>query len=148
MPTPEQLRKLSEQGKKDKAKRDAAEAEGRKVAKAHMEAEKAKKDADKAKKAVANAEASMEWAANDGLSAVLVYHIERDDVVEFEEHSLGTGSKVDTVYNGEKHSCRGAAKIVIDHFKSKGFQVVIVAQDGPYDPEGPTPKEYYVKVGW
>jgi len=148
MPTPEQLRKLSEKGKAEKAKKETQAALIRKAELAKQAIEKLEKDQALAKQVISAAESAMEYAAEDGLNAVLIYHIERDDVVEIEGHSLGSGSKVDMRYKGETHAYQGVAKIIIDHFRNAGFEAAVVTKAGPPNLTGPSPNEYYIKVGW
>jgi phosphoribosylamine-glycine ligase len=145
MPTPQELRKISEAAALEKSKRAEKDFAKRQEEKAKREAELLKANQEKAKAAIAHAEDNMMVVAKEGLCAALVYLIDDNEIVEYELRSLGSGAKVDSP---DRYSCTGAAKMVFDHFKDTGYNVVIVSQLGPPDYDGHPTNKYYIKVGW
>lgn len=146
MPTPQELRKISEGAAKRKAEREELEKVKREEEKVKHEKEMVLLIQMKAEAAIDHAEANMTKAAEEGLSAALVYLIEPHEVAEASLRSLSSGAKVDSP---DRFFCAGSAQIVFNHFKSNGFNVVIVSQPVPAPrPEDPPHHKYYIKVGW
>jgi hypothetical protein len=145
MPTPEQLRRISQDSLIQKSIADKAKTKEVLAAKAKAEAEKTAKAQFQAQQAIAWAEENMEKVAREGLSAALVYRIGEDEIVEAELRSLGTGSIVDSP---DKFFYGGAARIIYAHFQEKGFNVMIHSEYGFPETAESNPKKYYIKVGW
>lgn len=145
MPTPQELRKISEAASKAKSKEQENDYAKRQEEKSKREAEADILAQEKAKAAIAHAEANMMTVAKEGLSAALVYQAEDYEVVEQALRSLHSGAKVDSP---DRFFCAGAARIVLNHFKDAGYNVVVVSHAGPVDAEGQATKKYYIKVGW
>lgn len=145
MPTPQELRKISEVASREKSQQEELEKTKRQEEKSKREVETALLAQQRAKAAILHAEANMTKVAKEGLSAALVYLIEPHEVAEANLRSLGSGDKVDSP---DKYFCQGAAKMVFDHFKDTGFAVVIVSKEVFPESEGAPCKLYYIKVGW
>lgn len=145
MPTPQELRKISEAASKVKDLQSTDDSAKLVEQQAKQKAELLIANQEKARVAIAHAEANMMAVAQEGISAALVYLIESHEVAEAELRSLHSGAKIDSP---DRYFCQGASKIVFDYFKDKEYNVVIVRHDGPRDVEGNPSKLYYVKVGW
>jgi hypothetical protein len=145
MPTPQELRKISEAAAKEKSKKEEVDFVKRQEEKAKREAELLIANQEKAKAAIAHAETNMMKVAQEGFSAALIHLIDDNEIAEAEIRSLGSGARVDSP---DRYFCNGAAKMVFDHFKDTGYNVVIVSHGGPKDANGHPTKKYYIKVGW
>jgi hypothetical protein len=125
MVSPKTLRTLSEQGKKDKEKR---EEEGRKEYDRKMREkriEKAAQDHAEAQQRVINLEYDMQLAAKNGHTSI----------------------RIGVVYTRLISSLQGVDRIIADTFIKKGFEVDIEEHPGPeiaYEPD----YIHYLVVRW
>jgi hypothetical protein len=142
MPTPAELRKISEAGKQKKQEKEAEERKKADVKAREAAREKALKLEAEAQRIIINVSSQLKWAADDGLFSARVYSVPTDE--------LGCNVYTKKLHGKDQndYNLSGIAKRVFDHFKKEGFEVLIEEQDGPYDPEGPTPSTYHIRVGW
>jgi len=125
MPTPKELRALTEQGKanrKNEAERLRKEEE-RKAREERME--KALKEQAEAQHQIANLERSMKLAAENG----------RDTV------------RVCQVYTQDPLALDGVPRILYFYFQKQEFRVQIIQEDGPDIREGPD-YNYFITISW
>jgi hypothetical protein len=125
MPTPKELRALTNQGKADRAKQEELrrKEEERKAREARME--KAVKEQAEAQQYIANVEASMERTAKDGGESIRLNEVHTQDPLRLE----------------------GVPRIVYFYFQKKDFRVEIEQVDGPDIRQGPDYR-YFIKVSW
>jgi hypothetical protein len=109
MTTPKELRAISEQGKKDRSKREEEERKEFDRRAREKRIEQAAKDHAEAARRIGNIECDMKWAAQDGRNSI----------------------RVGQVYTTVVSSLESVDKIIADHFIKKGFEVDIDTVDGP-----------------
>jgi hypothetical protein len=138
MLSPKELKEITEQGLVQKKIREEKEHLEMFARQKRKDDDRKMKEKNEASHTIDNAQYLLENAAKLGNDSVILCRIPYDDLSIKDRHNREQSNFI----------CRGATKIVFDHFRENDFAVSIHVEDGPYDPEGPTPDAYYIKVSW
>jgi hypothetical protein len=125
MTTPEELRAISEVGKKTKNAIEAAERKEEERKSRERRMEQIANDVAEAQKQISSLEFSMQRAAEDGRTSV----------------------RVRQVYAPAVDALGGIDEMLVKHFKKKGFEVDIETVDGPdirFEPD----YIHYLRISW
>jgi hypothetical protein len=143
MTTPAELRKLTELGKQKKKEREVEDRKlfDKKAKEAGLE--KSFKDEAEAQRIIVNLSSQLRVAADAGFPTARVYTIPSSELQFKNPYQKKLKGKEQTDY-----ILIGISKLIFDHFKKEGFEVVVEEQ-APYDPvEGPATESYHIRVGW